>query len=98
MVSYEQWHSRNGYVVQCLQHETQYYSMISSFQFKYAEKGKPEIQEVSSTQFSYEWFGLGFTGVMLPSLARRASIFCHPEIKNQKPKTVTNSYIFKALL
>ena len=36
------------------------------------EKRVPKIQEVSSTQFSYVWFGLGFTGVWLPSLARRA--------------------------
>ena len=34
----------------------------------------PEIREFSSTQFSYEWFGLGFTGVGLPSLARRARV------------------------
>ena len=38
------------------------------------EKGVPEIQESSSTQFSFEWFGLGFTGVGLPSLARRARV------------------------
>ena len=38
------------------------------------KKGVPEIQEVSSTQFSYEWFGLGFTGVGLPLLARRARV------------------------
>ena len=33
-----------------------------------------EIQELSSTQFCYEWFRLGFTGVGLPSLARRARV------------------------
>ena len=38
------------------------------------KKGVPEIQEVSSTLFSYELFGLGFTGVGLPSLARRARV------------------------
>ena len=38
------------------------------------EKGVPEIQKFSSVQFSYEWFGLGFTGVGLPSLARRARV------------------------
>ena len=38
------------------------------------EKGVPEIQEFSSTRFSYEWFGFGFTGVGLPSLARRAHV------------------------
>ena len=34
----------------------------------------PEIREFSSTQFSYEWFGLDFTGVWRPSLARRARV------------------------
>ena len=48
--------------------------MISSFQLRYAEKGVPEIQEYSNTQFSYKWFGLDFTGVGLPSLARRARV------------------------
>ena len=38
------------------------------------EKGVPEIQKFSSVQFSYEWFGLGFTGVWLPELARRARV------------------------
>ena len=38
------------------------------------EKGVPEIQKFSSVQFSYEWFGLGFTGVGIPSLARRARV------------------------
>ena len=38
------------------------------------KKGVPEFQEVSSTQFSNERFGLGFTGVWLPSLARRARV------------------------
>ena len=38
------------------------------------KKGVPEIQEYSNTQFSYEWFGLDFTGVGLPSLARRARV------------------------
>ena len=58
----------------CLQRESAYHSMISSFQSKYAGKRVPEIQEFSSVQFSYEWFGLGFTGVGLPSLARRARV------------------------
>ena len=38
------------------------------------KKGVPEVQECSNTQFSYEWFGLDFTGVGLPSLARRAHV------------------------
>ena len=38
------------------------------------EKEVPEIQKFSSVQFSHEWFGLGFTGVGLPSLARRARV------------------------
>ena len=38
------------------------------------KKGVPEIHEFSSEQFSYEWFGLGFTGVGHPSLARRARV------------------------
>ena len=38
------------------------------------KKGVTEIQEVRSTQFSYKWYGLGFTGVGLPSLARRARV------------------------
>ena len=38
------------------------------------KKGVPEIQKFSSVQFSYEWFGLGFTVVGLPSLARRARV------------------------
>ena len=54
----------------CLQRESAYHSMISLFQFKYAGKRAPEIQEFCSVQFSYKWFGLGFTGVGLPLLAR----------------------------
>ena len=38
------------------------------------KKGVPEIQEYSNTQFYHEWFGLDFTGVGLPSLARRARV------------------------
>ena len=38
------------------------------------KNGVPEIQEVSSAQFSYQWFGLGFTGVGLPSLAWHAHV------------------------
>ena len=45
------------------------------FNLSMQEKGVPEIQKFSSVQFSYEWFGLGFTGV---GLRRRASRFCHP--------------------
>ena len=44
------------------------------FNLSMQEKGVPEIQKFSSVQFSYEWFGLGFTGVGLPSLARRARV------------------------
>ena len=44
------------------------------FSLSMQKKGVPEIQEVSSTQFSYEWFGLDFTGVGLASLARRACV------------------------
>ena len=58
----------------CLQRESAYHSMISFFNSSMQEKGVPEIQKFSSVQFSYEWFGLGFTGVGLPSLARRARV------------------------
>ena len=62
----------------CLQCESAYHSMISSFRFKYAGKRVPEIQEVSITQFSYEWFGLGFTGVPADSAALSTSpMFWH---------------------
>ena len=36
--------------------------------------GVPKIQEFGSAQFSYEWSGLGFTEIWLPSLARRARV------------------------
>ena len=38
------------------------------------EKRVLKIKEFSSAQFSDKWFGLGFTGVGLPSLARRARV------------------------